>query len=276
MSAAEATADPSASQGSEVNWSDVWNVQCPTLDEIEMVCKVGRKLATLGCCALLFLGAQVEQAQTPNFDASMLIHNNWNLAAAAVEASIPERRYISEAQKETFRDFLSITTSSPNKFISWSHNVKAFLDMPVIQRNCLNTAVYFEARSESTLGQLAVAMVVLNRARTSNSSLCGVVYRGANRFNACQFSFACDGKPDSVDDIRAWKTSVDITQMAIAGDVTALSESMQVLTIATNYHADYVSPKWSKQLTRLAKIGRHIFYLESPVVRIAVSRKNYI
>ena len=239
-----------------------------------MVCKVGRKLATVGCCALLFLGTQVERAQTPNFDAS--IHNNWDLPPAAVEASIPERRYISEAQKETFRDFLSITMSSPNKFLSWSRNVKALLDMSVVQQNCLNTAVYFEARSESTLGQLAVAMVVLNRARTANSSLCGVVYRGANRFNACQFSFACDGKPDIVDDIRAWKTSVDITQMAIAGDVTALSESMQVLTIATNYHADYVSPKWSKQLTRLAKIGRHIFYLESPVVRIAGSRKSYI
>ena len=177
---------------------------------------------------------------------------------------------------QTFRDFLAKPMSVPNTFISWSHNVKDFLDMPIIQQNCLTTAVYFESRSESTLGQLAVAMVVLNRARASNSSVCGIVYKGASHFNACQFSFACDGKPDIVDDVRAWKSSMDITDLATKGGITALGESMQVLTIATNYHADYVNPKWSKQLTRLAKIGRHIFYLESPVVRIAGGRKNYI
>ena len=32
------------------------------------------------------------------------------------------------------------------------------------------------------------------------------------------------------------------------------------LATATNYHADYVDPYWSKSLNRLTKIGRHIFY----------------
>ena len=68
----------------------------------------------------------------------------------------------------------------PCRFVSWSDNVKTVIDMPIIQKNCLTTAVYFEFRSESELGQLAVAMVVLNRAQTSNSSLCGIVYKGAN------------------------------------------------------------------------------------------------
>ena len=241
---------------------------------------MGRKFANLSCCVLLFLGSQVERAHTPSFDESRLalVQSNSVLPPLAERTNNSRHkiRFVSEADKEKIRDFLSIPLKLPIKFISWSHNVKAFLDMPVIQQNCLTTAVYFEARSESELGQFAVALVVLNRAQTSNSSVCGVVYKGANRFNACQFSFACDGKPDIVDDTRAWKTSYDITTLAFAGGVTALSESMQVLTIATNYHADYVNPKWAKQLTRLTKIGRHIFYFENPVLRVAASRKNYI
>ena len=29
---------------------------------------------------------------------------------------------------------------------------------------------------------------------------------------------------------------------------------------ATHYHADYVDPYWNRNMLRLAKIGRHIFY----------------
>ena len=81
--------------------------------------------------------------------------------------------------------------------LSLTHKFKTFLATR-IEETCLTTAVYFEARSESMVGQLAVATVILNRvkASTSHPSICGVVYRGASRLNACQFSFACDGKPD--------------------------------------------------------------------------------
>ena len=246
--------------------------------ETERGFMVGSKFAILGCCALYFLCAQAERAYTPAFDASALLPRNTVLppAAVPVRTSPPEKPFVTEAHKKNFRDFLSMRLSLPARFISWSHHVKAFVGMSTLQKNCLTTAVYFESRSESAVGQLAVAMVVLNRAQASNSSVCGVVYKGAERFNACQFSFACDGKPDIVDDTRAWKTSMAITHLALADKFPALSESLQVLSIATNYHADYVNPKWSKQLTRLAKIGRHIFYSERPVIELAGSRKNYI
>ena len=145
---------------------------------------------------------------------------------------------------------------------SWTHKIKSFLDTRIIQENCLATAVYFEARSESQLGQLAVATVILNRVNASRSysSICGVVYRGASHLNACQFSFACDGKPDLVDDGRAWKTAVEITALALANDKKAKNGRMQVVATATHYHADYVDPYWSKSLNRLTKIGHHIFY----------------
>ena len=154
---------------------------------------------------------------------------------------------------------LNLATST---IMSWTHNIKTFLNTSIIQENCLTTAVYFEARSESELGQLAVATVILNRVKASNSSssICGVVYKGASHLNACQFSFACDGKADFVDDTRAWKTARAVTALALADDSETKDGSTQIFATATNYHADYVDPVWSKSLTRLTKIGHHIFY----------------
>jgi hypothetical protein len=149
-------------------------------------------------------------------------------------------------------------TTSPS--VSLTHKIKTLLDTRIIQENCLATAVYFEARSESMVGQLAVAMVILNRVKASSSysSICGVVYKGASNLNACQFSFACDGKPDIVDDARAWKAAHAVTALALAND--RKGTPLQILATATNYHADYVDPVWSKSLNRLTQLGRHIFY----------------
>lgn len=128
------------------------------------------------------------------------------------------------------------------------------------EENCLAKAVYFEARSESELGQLAVAKVVLNRVKDPNfpKTICGVVYQGSDRRNSCQFSFACDGVADEVRSKPAWDRSKRIAQKAIAGDQT-----IRVIGAATNYHADYVRPKWAKEMRKLIKIGRHIFYSDS-------------
>src|SRR5215204_2812022 len=61
---------------------------------------------------------------------------------------------------------------------AWTHTFKTMFDPRTVAKSCLAQAVYFEARSESELGQLAVATVILNRAKTEHypSSICGVVY----------------------------------------------------------------------------------------------------
>lgn len=128
------------------------------------------------------------------------------------------------------------------------------------EENCLARAIYFEARSESELGQIAVAKVVLNRVKDPEypNTICGVVYQGSGRRNACQFSFACDGLPDDVKSAAAWSKAKRLAKKTIAGDA-----KVAALTTATNYHADYVKPKWAKSMKRLVKIGRHIFYEDS-------------
>ena len=143
------------------------------------------------------------------------------------------------------------------RLAAWKGTFKTMFDPRTVAKSCLARAIYFEARSESELGQLAVATVILNRAKAENypSSICGVVYQGASRLNACQFSFACDGQSDLPQRGRAWETALAVTAMALSDD-----QPVRSVAAATYYHADYVTPDWSKSMHRLAKIGRHIFY----------------
>ena len=121
---------------------------------------------------------------------------------------------------------------------------------------CLTQGVYYEAALEPTEGQDAVAQVILNRVRDPNyaSSVCGVVFEGAERTTGCQFSFTCDGALSQAPVGWAWNRAARVAERALAGHVSA-----QVGT-ATHYHADYVRPWWAPTLNRLTQIGAHIFY----------------
>jgi len=143
---------------------------------------------------------------------------------------------------------------------SEKHKEVARRRVQLAEENCLARAVYFEARSETELGQLAVAKVILNRVKNPDypKTICGVVYQGSGSRNSCQFSFACDGLPDDVKSASAWAHSKRVAQRALAGD-----SQVAAIGSATNYHADYVSPKWAKSMKRLIKIGRHIFYSDT-------------
>lgn len=122
------------------------------------------------------------------------------------------------------------------------------------QIKCLAQAVYFEARGEPFSGQVAVAQVVHNRVSTRDKSYCDVVFENSHRRNACQFSFACDGKSDVAIEGLAWKQSVSVASIVRTGNLRDISG------MATHYHANYVSPKWSNKLVKTATIGNHIFY----------------
>mgnify|MGYP003576829674 CR=1 FL=1 len=126
-------------------------------------------------------------------------------------------------------------------------------------QKCLATAIYFEARGEPTRGQAAVAKVILTRAATPGfpDTVCGVVYQNAKRRNACQFSFACDGKTDRIVERKAWATA-----QRVAREVTRGWWTLADVGDATHYHATYVKPRWASKMRRLASIGRHIFYQE--------------
>jgi spore germination cell wall hydrolase CwlJ-like protein len=132
--------------------------------------------------------------------------------------------------------------------------------------DCLSRAIYYEARSESARGQLAVAEVVLNRVshQLYPNNLCDVVYEGTDRATglswrgsrmSCQFSFTCDGsearRPPSGDQ---WAQAQRIAAHAMMGLSTSVTGE------ATHYHANYVSPHWAPSLVHTQTIGTHIFY----------------
>jgi len=122
---------------------------------------------------------------------------------------------------------------------------------------CLATAIYFEARGESYRGQVAVAQVVLNRVKDHRypKTICGVVFQNQSNRNACQFSFACDGIPEVINDSKSWAQAEDIAKRFTDGELY-LTE----VANATHYHATYVRPKWAPRMTKLTQIGLHVFY----------------
>ena len=107
---------------------------------------------------------------------------------------------------------------------------------------CMAHAIYFEARSESTVGQIAVAQVIMNRVSDHRfpDSVCDVVTDGLRYSwdtrkivrHKCAFSFYCDGKPEHITDDDAYYWAEEISG-AILNDsiIIDLTEG------ATHYHA---------------------------------------
>ncbi len=126
---------------------------------------------------------------------------------------------------------------------------------------CLTQAVYFEARGEPLIGQVAIAEVVLNRVvdRKYPDNACKVVFQNQHLPNRCQFSFACDGKPDRPTDLKAWERSLKVVALVMAGERSGVAKR------ATHYHADYVAPNWRLSLDKVGEVGRHIFYRDGVI-----------
>lgn len=131
---------------------------------------------------------------------------------------------------------------------------------------CLAKNIYFEARNQSAQGQLAVAMVTLNRMENKRwpSTVCGVVKQARKRNgrvvrNACQFSWFCDGRSDRPRNIAAYNNALELAKRVLFEQETL----PQYLASATHYHTNYVKPSWSYKLQQVATVGDHIFYTAS-------------
>lgn len=136
------------------------------------------------------------------------------------------------------------------------------------QLRCLALNIYWEARSESIPGQLAVAAVTLNRVQNPRfpSSVCDVVRQGGEiRRHRCQFSWWCDGKKDEPVNADAWRRATTLARLISAGVIADPTDG------ALWYHADYVTPKWAAAKEPVAKIGRHIFYTVPQAESVQVS-----
>lgn len=130
---------------------------------------------------------------------------------------------------------------------------------------CIALAVYFEARGEPIAGQLAVAQVITNRVKHDRypNTPCEVIKQGPTYHGTahplkhrCQFSFYCDGRPERVTDMSAWRTAERVAR-------TSVQTLIDVTEGAIYYHSVEVSPRWKYTMNVTVRIGRHIFYKEN-------------
>lgn len=112
---------------------------------------------------------------------------------------------------------------------------------------CLAMAVYHEARGEPLAGQVAVAHVVLNRARADAwpGDVCAVVTQPR------QFSFHWGPPRESC----AWERAVVVADRVLAGDTADPTGG------ALHYHRRGLRRVWSAGMHQV-HIGGHVFFVE--------------
>tara|TARA_R110002020_G_scaffold112483_2_gene258770 strand:+ start:3744 stop:4301 length:558 start_codon:yes stop_codon:yes gene_type:complete len=131
------------------------------------------------------------------------------------------------------------------------------------QEQCLVETIYFEARGEPFLGQVAVGVVVMRRVQSPDypNDICGVVHAGkyweGNPVrNQCAFSYYCDGKSETMNNPDGFYTAQEAARLVLMGVVVDNMEEV------VYYHATYVQPSWALHKQKAFQIGKHIFYKE--------------
>lgn len=117
------------------------------------------------------------------------------------------------------------------------------------ERMCVAKAIYFEARGEPRIGQLAVAHVIKNRSESDRfpTNLCDVVKQKAKQ--VCQFSWVCDRG------MAAIKRSSEFLALA---DEALQDEAKDPTNGAMFFHTVALGNVWKKKAR--AKIGGHVFF----------------
>lgn len=134
------------------------------------------------------------------------------------------------------------------------------------QIRCMALGIYYEARGEPFLGQVAVARVILNRVKSGlfPNNYCDVIYQnyeiniGNENKIVCQFSWVCD---TSISKDEIPKNALYQQVEKIARDVILENKWAEVLSNdVLFFHASTVNPKWSQNYNHVTTIGNHLFY----------------
>ena len=171
---------------------------------------------------------------------------NAPVAAATTFISQPVIQAVATAQPDDASDGTDATAASSLAELVEQTEIPANLSDEL---ECLAGAVFFEAKSESLAGQLAVGRVVIARSQSGRfpASYCGVVYQPS------QFSFIRGRSMPAINrSSRDWQDAVRIAVIADRGAWKSPVEG------AMFFHAAHVSPRWGK--SRMARIDGHIFY----------------
>lgn len=107
---------------------------------------------------------------------------------------------------------------------------------------CLAMIISNEAGGEHEQGKVAVAKVVINRAKT-HKNICKTVYQ-KNQFYTKKVNVKS----------KTWTESKSIAEKILKGKYKDPTHG------STYFHNHTVKPKWANHHKRVVKIGRHTFY----------------
>jgi spore germination cell wall hydrolase CwlJ-like protein len=175
----------------------------------------------------------------------------------AAERPVQQASLAAEASPVEFPKSMTLTLPLPKPPLSPAQRLELQGKDYDKAEKCLAQAIYFEARNEPARGQQAVAQVVLNRVFSPYypKDVCSVVYQNAHRHLSCQFTFACDGKPETIRERGAWARANRIAKQSLEAKVW-----LPEVDKATHYHASYVHPRWAREMKVMAHYGVHTFY----------------
>ncbi|MDQ0838922.1 N-acetylmuramoyl-L-alanine amidase [Sphingomonas faeni] len=113
---------------------------------------------------------------------------------------------------------------------------------------CLAGAIYFESKGEPLTGQLAVAEVIINRAKSGRfpADVCAVVKQRG------QFSFVRGGQIPNINAGTAYRTAIAVAKVALADAWNSPADK------ALYFNTPDRRP--SVRAIKVASIGNHIFY----------------
>lgn len=136
-----------------------------------------------------------------------------------------------------------------------------------VEKKCLATMIYGEARGEPTQGQIAVAYTAMNRAHSK--TVCDVVlapyqysvFNGNSKLKQVAISLDLEPNFRNDQDQHSWKLALEIAKKVLNRGVPDPTQG------ATHYLAPrlmassgYRYPRWSRQYTLVVVIDNHRFY----------------
>lgn len=126
---------------------------------------------------------------------------------------------------------------------------------------CLAMNIYHEARGEPIKGQIAVAVVTMNRVEDNRwpDTPCDVVWQHR------QFSWTKDGKSDKMKDQRAKQRAINIATGIYMTykegyNYDLYDQVIEHVNGSVYYHADHVNPYWTESVQHVTSIDNHRFY----------------
>lgn len=118
----------------------------------------------------------------------------------------------------------------------------------------LAEAIYHESRGEHSVGQEAVAHVIMNRVRSEYFP--DTVHDVIN--HRCQFVFTCDGSQQrGITDLHSWQQAMIVAMGVLQGTI---SDPTGGADHYLNVSHVKIIPRWAEEYETVAVIGNHQFH----------------